>query len=286
MPDVVIVAHDALAITYLNTALVTVLAWDIIICFKEELVVTAACGFSPSIVAYFVSRSKCKELCFISLAINVLVSSASSFLFLLRVRAVFGNSKLPAAFFGIFWLAIPAIFTLTGISGHPIYDIAASRCFFTYTASYASAGLWLKAAYDTSIFIAISVRIASYSMVDHVSKLPLQRSFRGAGLPLVCRDLLYGGQLFYFVTVGVNVTGACGVLLPVASVYGLAFAEPAIALESIMACRVFRRVVRSSIRSNDDTHSLRARYESGVVLTTILPYAPHDAPITLNEDIS
>ena len=77
------------------------------------------------------------------------------------------------------------------------YDTAASRCFFRYTASYASAGLWLKAAYDTSIFITISVRIISYSTVDRVSKLPLRRSFRGIGLPQICRDLLYGGQLFY-----------------------------------------------------------------------------------------
>ena len=77
------------------------------------------------------------------------------------------------------------------------YNIAASRCFFSYTTSYASAGLWLKAAYDTSIFIAISVRIVSYSTVDHGSKLPLWRSFQGIGLPRVCRDLLHGGQLFY-----------------------------------------------------------------------------------------
>ena len=90
------------------------------------------------------------------------------------------------------------------------------------------------------------------------------------------------------VTVGVNLTGACGVLFPFASVYSIALAEPAIALESIMACRVFRRVVLSSIRSNDGTHSLHAPYESGVMMTTILPYAPYDAtpPIALNENIS
>lgn len=44
---------------------------------------------------------------------------STSLLFLLRVRAVYGNSKLVTAFFGIIWLAISgtSVLILTGISG-------------------------------------------------------------------------------------------------------------------------------------------------------------------------
>ena len=55
----------------------------------------------------------------ISTALVVLASSASSFLFLLRVRAVYENAKLPTVFFSLFWLGIPVMYILLGTSGHP-----------------------------------------------------------------------------------------------------------------------------------------------------------------------
>ena len=169
------------------------------------------------------------------------------------------------------------------------YSDLSDRCMFTYNASYPSVGLWVKAAYDTCICIAISARIISYSYpaADRTANPTLWRSCRGFGLPRACRDLLYDGLLFYLsvnlssphhrpklkrfsVTLGVTVTAACTAMFPVASSYNLVLTEPAVAIESIMACMVFRRVVLASSKSKGGLGSLRAPDDGGIVMTTIL----------------
>ena len=48
--------------------------------------------------------------------IGIVASTATSFLFLLRVRAVYEKSKPITLLFGVFWLAIPTASTLVSIS--------------------------------------------------------------------------------------------------------------------------------------------------------------------------
>lgn len=72
-PDPITLLKDSIPLEYFNAAIFTVsltsplhmrtklidpqvLAWDILICFTEELGVAATCGFSVSSVAYFASR--------------------------------------------------------------------------------------------------------------------------------------------------------------------------------------------------------------------------------------
>lgn len=67
--------------------------------------------------------------------------------------------------------------------------------------------------------------------------------------------------------------GACSltVSLPFDPAIRVGLTQPAIAIESIMACRVFRMIVRGSDLSIE--HRVRA---DSIMLTTVLPYSCND----------
>ena len=70
------------------------------------------------------------------------------------------------------------------------------RCMVIGVKSFASIYLWVKAAFDTSVFIATTWRIVSYT-AEHNHALLSWQSLRGAGLPRIFRHLLRDGQQFY-----------------------------------------------------------------------------------------
>jgi hypothetical protein len=55
----------------------------------------------------------------------------------------------------------------------------------------------LQSAFDTLVFIAISFRIASYSIVGDTFNGRVRSLFRGEGLPSLSRRIIMGGQLYY-----------------------------------------------------------------------------------------
>lgn len=65
----------------------------------------------------------------------------------------------------------------------------------THTGFTPGLSLWLNLAYDTGVFVAISVRLSSYRLLP--SNASLLSSFRGDGLPLAMRYFLRDGQLYY-----------------------------------------------------------------------------------------
>lgn len=65
----------------------------------------------------------------------------------------------------------------------------------TYTGFTPGLSLWLNLAYDTGVFVAISVRLSSYRLLP--SNASFLSSFRGDGLPLAMRCFLQDGQLYY-----------------------------------------------------------------------------------------
>ncbi|KZP12857.1 hypothetical protein FIBSPDRAFT_897855 [Athelia psychrophila] len=199
-------AEKSLSVNYIQTAMFTlttpqVLAWDILICLAEELKVAIILGFCPSIVIYYISRflkdsdscnglvasiADCQVFWHVLSATSTIGGAATSFLFFLRVRAVYEKSLPVTIAFGIFWLAIPVACSLLNISTHA----------FGIWAMHAI-GLWVKAAYDTSVFAAVTWRIIIYTAADHAPKSQRWRLIRGAGMPRIYRDLLRGGQQFY-----------------------------------------------------------------------------------------
>lgn len=65
----------------------------------------------------------------------------------------------------------------------------------TYTGFTPGLSLWLNLAYDTCVFVAISVRLSSYQPLS--SRASFLSCFRGDGLPLAMRYFLRDGQLYY-----------------------------------------------------------------------------------------
>ncbi|KZP06614.1 hypothetical protein FIBSPDRAFT_764148, partial [Athelia psychrophila] len=134
--------------------------------------------------------SQCQVLWHILSATSTIGGAATSFLFFLRVRAVYEKSIPVTIAFGIFWLAIPVVYMYPKHMG-------SAQCTLSGVGPFPSICLWLKAAYDTSVFAAISWRIVSYTAADRVPKSQRWRLIRGVGMPRIYRDLLRGGQQFY-----------------------------------------------------------------------------------------
>lgn len=71
---------------------------------------------------------------------------------------------------------------------------------------------------------------------------------------------------------------ACVVMSPVLSVYRLGVATPAVAIESIMVCRVFRKMILST----SGRHSGHREPEA-IIMTTVLPYSTQtNIEVTIN----
>lgn len=157
----------------------------------------------------------------VEMSVIVLASSATSLLFLLRVRAVYEKSTPITAIFGILWIAIPVSCVLVGIAGKPFVShpfgwganpirhpadmvmvpkqTRSGLCGLREVQTRSTIFLWVKAVYDTSVFAAITLRVISRSKADRVQapKLSSWQSWRGIGMPKIFRALLNGAHQFY-----------------------------------------------------------------------------------------
>jgi hypothetical protein len=122
--------------------------------------------------------------------------STSAMLFF-RARAVYGNNKTITLFFGFMLFAlfglsfvIPVVLEATKIG-------TTQRCINTPTPHYISTPIILNSVIDTLLFIAISVRIVSYSSTGNTFGARVESFFRGKGLPALSKTLLQGCQLYY-----------------------------------------------------------------------------------------
>lgn len=160
---------------------------------------------------------------------SAISAAANSYLFLIRVLAVHNNSRRVGLFFGAGWLAVVG----TGVAFHFSYQFSVSgahiytyivqglllnfqptlkrlgysqRCYLESTEAWAAIALWVRAGYNTSIYVAISARIASYALPDRspTRKNWIQSFFSAQGLPQLCRDLLHGGQSFYLCVISTS----------------------------------------------------------------------------------
>jgi len=100
-----------------------------------------------------------------------------------------------------------------------------------------------SAIFDTLIFLAISWRLASSSMIGDSWRDRLRSFVRGEGLLGVSKVLLRGGQSYYILTIGLNVTAVMTTLIPgVPDKWWGLLTMPNIAMQSVMACRLFREL--------------------------------------------
>ena len=149
---------------------------------------------------------------------STLIVVLTSFLFYLRVRAVYMKSRPISALFGFLWLIVTALNILSSQKLHLgqfiILDLALTRLNSVVSSVYLPPGYCVPEdvpriyytlpclsafIYDTLVFLAISYRLAADAGGD------LERSWRsrcrsianGKGLHRLSRSLMQSGQKYY-----------------------------------------------------------------------------------------
>ncbi|KAF7972951.1 hypothetical protein HWV62_16520 [Athelia sp. TMB] len=238
-PDV---GYQMQIVGHVYVATLAAFTWDWLVSISAEHRMYRKSGFSLPTFAYSLSRiatlgylvsvvmfeiapvANCQSLEY-SIGVFFEISvPATSYLFFLRVRAVYNRSKVITAIFGCLWIAIKgsSLVMLIGMKG------------------------------DTLVFLAISYRILSNAMVGDTWRERARSFFKGEGLYGLSKGLLQSGQLYYFVTIGMSITTAAVMLSSGAPDIIRAFLTPPyIALSSALACRVFRTILLGSFDTQD-----------------------------------
>ncbi|KZP18477.1 hypothetical protein FIBSPDRAFT_1046172 [Athelia psychrophila] len=245
--------------------------YDWLLSISEELEIVSRSGLSTSIVIYFLSRiSQVTHLCLLAvflsalapaencevlvvmLAACVLMSiSCTSFLFFLRVRAVYLQSKYVTALFSALWLVAVSLNILLVTVVHAVHAPPAvggySGCIGTgaQSVSLPLAAIFVN---DTLIFLAISYRLTANAMADGGLRSRLLTLVKGKGLFSLSQSLLQTGQLYYFSTLLYFFLNFAVIWIPFVPPGGQFILFTAhVGFTNIMACRVFRGVALGMI---------------------------------------
>jgi hypothetical protein len=131
----------------------------------------------------------------------VLGVPSTSALFFFRVKAVYYRNKFIPGFFGLLLFALFGLSFLGPFALRGKHLGTTQRCIITTSERFGSVPILLNSIMDTLVFIAISFRIVSFSLVGDTFGAHMRSFFRGDSLPSLSRSILQGGQLYYlFVT--------------------------------------------------------------------------------------
>jgi hypothetical protein len=126
---------------------------------------------------------------------------STSALFFFRVKAVYYWNKFITMFFGALLFALFGLSVLMPFTASGEHIGTTQICITTKIEHFGALPLFLNSLMDTLVFIAISLRIISYSLVGGTFNARMRSFFQGAGLPSLSKSILQGGQLYYlFVT--------------------------------------------------------------------------------------
>ncbi|KZP14289.1 hypothetical protein FIBSPDRAFT_834142 [Athelia psychrophila] len=181
---------------------------------------------------------------------------STSFLFLLRVRAVYLRSTSITAMFGIMWLIVVTLNIINDATIHAASLTDTQYC-LTIRMQYPAYPSSSSFAFDTFVFIAISYRLAADAATEQSWRARLQSVVTGKGLFSISRALMISGQLYYLaiiLTFWVNLAILVSPLIPASSHYALNTAY--FAFTNIMACRVFRGVALGVLEKSPTTAGL------------------------------
>ncbi|TFK38714.1 hypothetical protein BDQ12DRAFT_665960 [Crucibulum laeve] len=203
---------------YIFASALAVLVWDIIINLGDDHQLLFKCKIRPPTVVYYLSRAStlayivahfvfqignvedCEALSAAVGAVNVLSVSMTSMLFLLRVRAVYHDSKPAIRLFFVFlWVVVSIVPILIPLEmqGAPIGATRRCTIAISKNARYIEFSIILQLAYDTIIFFAISYRILTFPLAHGSFNSRAKYFFGSKSLPVVLRLLLQSGQHYY-----------------------------------------------------------------------------------------
>ncbi|KAG9314407.1 hypothetical protein JVU11DRAFT_5204 [Chiua virens] len=272
-----------------NLFLVTLgaLTWDILSSLPDDWIIIRTTKFSAVICAYFSSSyitpfslagpiENCGVMELILAVFWVFASGSSSFLFLRRVHAVFYQERLVRHVFTVLWVGgVGASLVMFPGLLHDYYQIADTKHCTNYKIqSYVSAAFIAPSMFDMLVYLAISYKI----LTSHPTTKSKSRSwtffcrkYRNKALPRFSRAVLQGGQQYYMITDGVNVTRTVLALSSnVSPILQLAPSVPAIALTCAMACRVFRNLKLETLQNTEVVNLTTVQFEDREPITVHL----------------
>ncbi|KAH7910122.1 hypothetical protein BJ138DRAFT_1009500 [Hygrophoropsis aurantiaca] len=300
---------------YLYVAVLGAFIWDWLIALPEEYRMIRTSKLRLPIIMYYVSRfgalawimtnlvsqvgsvPDCEKLQNAIGASYVFASPSTSALFFFRVRAVFDRSKIVIACFAIMWLGVLGSSFLVPFAIQAQHIGNTQRCINSSVKNWAGTPIITNTIYATLVFLAISLKLMSMTMIDSPTGSDRVKSFiRGDGLPRFSRLLFKSGQQYYFATFGTNILALLMILLPTTPpVFQAMFTIPSVALESSMACRVFRSVKLGVIMDSPTTMVTedssvtfrpRPRQQSNSVITYPLQTFNERRPVPVNVSIT
>ncbi|KAI5999801.1 hypothetical protein F5J12DRAFT_846744 [Pisolithus orientalis] len=243
----------------LNLATLAVLLWDILSSVPDDYKLMQTGRVSIILFTYFLARlsalgldviavlqktgpvSNCTLSAMLLMAFQVVSSAAAAYLFLKRVHAVYFGNKVVRHFFSFLWIVgvgtSCATFQDAMDDQHEIADT--KHCIRYQSQTPVSVAFMGPVLFDTLVYLAIAYKIlTSYRMLGWKALLC------GSGLPDFSRAVFQGGQQYYLVTAGVNMTRLAFALLPsVSPSFAVMVSAFSVTLTSIMACRVHRNLI-------------------------------------------
>ncbi|KAF9257387.1 hypothetical protein L218DRAFT_802026, partial [Marasmius fiardii PR-910] len=189
--------------------------------------------------------SSCPKLQIVQGTFYLISTAFTSFLFLLRVVAVWNLHKWIVATFTLLWLATVGV-TITVPIGLGSSHIGTTQaCLLTRVADYKESSGIAAVIYDSAVVLAITYRILMNSLYEGGPSVQF-KTFIGNGkslLPTLSRNLLRSGQLYYLVALAGNILNLLTLKLPDIPVFYKAISSfPVNAIVNCMACIVFRQI--------------------------------------------
>ncbi|KAF9044934.1 hypothetical protein BJ165DRAFT_1369855 [Panaeolus papilionaceus] len=197
---------------------------------------------------------------------------AASLLFFFRLKAVF-NCNLPViSFFAFVWLCLLASCILFpfGLYGARIGETL--YCRISSAKTYIIAPVMISLGYDTLILIAISWKLMVNTHINHDIQTGVKTMVRGDYLPAFSRALHQDAQLYYMVTLPVNlVTAIMFCVTSIPAIYHVMLTVTNNVLMNIMASRVFRNTKLGLFQENRESSDIPMDGRSPVGDNHVLP---------------
>ncbi|KZP30799.1 hypothetical protein FIBSPDRAFT_945723 [Athelia psychrophila] len=264
-------------VPYVSTAQTVAYAYDWLLSIPDEVEIVSNHGLSFSIAVYFLSRvsqighvlsvalsaatpvGACRIIGLTIGSCGVTSVAATSYLFFLRVRAVYLRSKWITGLFGALWAATVALNILAATALSKEHPAATSTPVVVVHSGCTNAGVGLfflpsvsTFVNDTLVFLAISYRlVANVAVAEGGRRTHLRAVFQGKGLHSLSRALLQSGQVYYLATIlffCANIAVMVSPLVPLAA--HTMFVSTFACFTNLMACHVFRGVTLGYIEES------------------------------------
>ncbi|KAJ7475498.1 hypothetical protein B0H11DRAFT_2032426 [Mycena galericulata] len=258
---------------YLSLAVFSAFIWDILSAIPDDVKMVRVSTFGLPMFAYFFSRiitlaylamstiyqiapiGNCRHFQIASGTLYGVSVPATAALFILRIMAVFRANRLVVNSFLFAWfltlgcsIIVPFYIGTTNIG--PTH-----RCINTTVGHLAGVGTIVNTLTNLLVFIALSWRLTLNGTAPGLANRS-KSLIRGTSLPIMSKVLLQSGQVFYLTTVSFNIlTLVMGIAPSVNATFHGIFPMPNIALENVMACRVFRALRLGLLRDNESDFS-------------------------------